>query len=147
MRLVKKKVFIDYYKNDKFGENVTIVEYPKYKNNNTKLYRNKIIKRFSSINITIPKKYVMIKNEKRKSKIIAKLIKIIIHNRNSLINIFAEDTLKTTFISKFPKIYYNGSIFIELIESSIIYGYAMIEYVTNSFIENKYYKKYDTEII
>lgn len=50
-------------------------------------------------------------------------------------------------MSYFPRIWYKGNIYIEVVNKNIIFGYIRILYRDYDFIMNKEYNNYNTIII
>lgn len=73
--------------------------------------------------------------------IFSKLINVITKNKNKSVNILSQNLLQINFLSYFPKIWYNGNIYIELYTENEIIGYIKIIYIDYDYKLNKNYKK------
>lgn len=91
--------------------------------------------------------YIIIKQESKNNFILSKFIDILKINQDKSVNMFVEYVLYINHISFFPRIWYNGSIYLEIYKENIIYGYIKIIYVNYNFLKNKEYKKYSTIVI
>lgn len=69
------------------------------------------------------------------------MIDIITKNKNKTMNILYQNLLHINFFSYFPKIWYNGNIYLELYKDNEIYGYIKMIYIDNNFKINEKYKR------
>lgn len=144
---MKKETFIDNPNNDYFGKNVDIVEYPKNELFDSSSYTKRIEYIKSFIDDNLPKLYLYIIKENRYYSIVTKLKDILNENYYKSVNLFVENVIFSNIISYFPKIWYKGKIYLEIVLNNIIYGYIRILYVEYDFIMNKEYNKYNTLLL
>lgn len=142
-----KKTYIDYPKNDYFGKNVSIVKYPPNVIFNISMYIKRIKHIKININDSKSKVYIVIKSNSNHNYIVSYLINILNSYQDKSIYLFVENVMFCTYISYFPKIWYNGSVYLEIYKENIIYGYIKIIYVNYDFIRNKEYNKYNHVMI
>lgn len=145
---MKPQTFMDLPINDIFGHNVTIIKYPQRPAFNNYYYTGEIKKVVSFINYEKPNIYIFLKQQEINcNKILPKFLHLIKKYKGKTINIFLEYVLYRNFLSYLPKIWYNGNMYIELIQKNLIYGYIKVIYVNRSFIIHKKYKDYNTILI
>lgn len=143
----KIKTYIDYAFNDYFGKNVSIVEYPKNILFNSSMYVRRIEYIKSFINNSKPKIYIVIKTKSKSNFILSRFIEVLERYQHKSINLFTEYILFINYMSYFPRIWYNGSVYLEIYKENIIYGYIRIIYITCEFFKNREYNKYNPVII
>lgn len=146
MKWIKRNVYIDLSSNDIFGKNISIVEYPKNINFDYEKYHKEVNKVESTIKRNNKNIYIIFLKANIKVTVNKILIDLLIKNKNATVNLFAKNALHNTYLSFYPKIWYNNCKYLEIYEPNIIYGYIKLIYVNISFIINKRYEFYNTII-
>lgn len=141
------KTFIDNSKNDLFGKKIDIIQYPYPPLFNSSIYKKNIKHVQSFIRKYDKEIFIVIIKEIKNNIITSQLVDIIENNNDKSINVFVEDSLYVSYISHFPRIWYEGNIYLEVFSGNKIYGYIKIIFVKYSFMYNKVYKEYNSIII
>lgn len=145
---MKPETFIDLPSKDPFGINISIAAYPLNINFNYQYYTKNVYEILSFINYNYKTIFItIIKNNINIRSVLSELIKISKHYKHRSLNLFTEYIVYNNYLSHFPRIWYNGSVYIELFSNKYIYGYVKLKYVDYNFMVNKEFEKYNSIVI